>query len=118
MSPGKTFTTHAHRYDWKKGADFKNLKRVWTEITSVYPCVFEKIKYFNAGMAMNVVASMLRPFLPENLRSKLEFGCQFDKRLDELYLTPTIEAANERFLSRIKYNLQRRYDNEKNFKLS
>ena len=64
------------------------------------------------------------------LQQKLEFGCQYyannstsndidavSQRLDELYLVPTVEAANERFLGRVKDALARRHANEQSFKL-
>ena len=66
---------------------------------------------------MNMVTSMLKPFLPAYLRKKLEFGCQFEQRLDTVYLVPSLEVANERILRRIESTLQRRYNNERLFKL-
>lgn len=95
----------------------KNLKRVWSEVANVYPMIFQKIKYFNSGTAMTLVVSMLKPFLPKGLRSKIEFGCQFPQRLDQLYLVPTVEEANQRLLRRVEATLGKRFENERNFRL-
>lgn len=114
---GTILVAECEGYDWKVDMDFKSLKQVWSEIAAVYPVPIKKIKYFNSGTTMNLVASMLRPFLPRDLQSKIELGCQFDQRLDEIYLTPTLEAANVRMLSRIAALLQQRYENEQAFHL-
>lgn len=114
---GVVLVLECEGYDWKMHAEFKTIKRVWSEIATIYPCSFQKLKYFNAGTMMNVVVSMLRPFLPRHLKNKIEVGCQFDKRLDEVYLVPNMEEANARTLSRMEDTLRRRYENEKTFQL-
>jgi hypothetical protein len=106
-----------HRYGWKRGFDFKSLKRVWSEVVSVYPLQVKKIKYFNAGTTMTLVVSMLKPFLPKGVRHKIEIGCQFEQRLDSLYLVPSLEEANLRLLGRVEETLRRRYENERTFRL-
>ena len=97
--------------------NFKLLHRVWSEVASVYPCKWQRFKYFNAGTTFNLAMSMLRPFMPAHARDKLEFGCQFDERLDALYLVPTLEAANDRLVGRFVESLQLRYENEASFRL-
>lgn len=114
---GVLFMAECEGYDWKKGMSLTLLKRVWSEVAGVYPIRWVKIKYFNAGVTMNLVTSMLKPFIPKDVRQKLEFGCQYEKRLDELYLVPTVEAAHLRFLERIEIAIQKRYENELSFVL-
>lgn len=114
---GAVLVAECEGYDWKADMDFKSLKRVWTEIATVYPVTIAKVKYFNSGTTMNLVASMLRPFLPKPLRERIEFGCKFDQRLDQVYLTPSLEEATARMLIRIEETLHRRYENERNFRL-
>lgn len=58
---------------------------------------------------MNLLASMTRPLLPAHVRSVYQVGARFDGRLDELYLTPNKEEANQRFLTRVQAALTRRY---------
>jgi hypothetical protein len=106
-----------NRYGWRTGVDFKSLKRVWSEIAAVYPITVDKIKYFNAGPTMTLVISMLKPFFPKGLRQKIELGLQSDQRLDSLYLSPSLEVANLRFLGRVEATLQERYENECTFRL-
>lgn len=66
---------------------------------------------------MNLVTSMLRPLLPKNVRNKLDLGCQSERRLDTLYMVPTVEAANQRYLGRVEESLRRRHHNESTFTL-
>ncbi|CAB9503119.1 expressed unknown protein [Seminavis robusta] len=114
---GTVLVVECEGYDWKTDMDFKSLKKVWSEVATVYPVCFDKVKYFNASSTMNVVVSMLKPFLPKHLRNNIEFGCQFEQRLDALYLVPSMEEANQRLLARVDATLQRRYENERTFRL-
>jgi hypothetical protein len=75
------------------------------------------MKYVNAGTVMNLVVSMLRPFLPKEVRNKIELGARLEQRLDSLYLVPTVEEANLRLLGRVEETLRRRYHNENTFRL-
>jgi hypothetical protein len=102
---------------WKKGFDFKSLKKVWTEVAAVYPFRVGKAKYYNAGTVMTVVLSMMKPFLPKDMRPRLQVGFRSEQRLDSLYLVPTLEEANLRLLGRLGENLRLRYRNERTFRL-
>jgi hypothetical protein len=105
-------------YVWKSDMKLlKELKRLWTEVLSEYPLAVRRIKYFHTGMAMNILVAMAKSMLPESLRRNVETGCSAGCRLDTLYLVPTLEAANQRLLSRMAETLQRRYDNEHVFRL-
>lgn len=113
---GAMIVLECQGYALKKNFEFKDLKRVWVELASVYPVFFNKVKYFNPTSAMNIVVSMIRPFLPTYLRSRIEL-VHLDQRLDTLYLQPTVPEANQRFLGRIEETLRVRYENEKSFRL-
>lgn len=113
---GAMIVLECQGYAWKKSFDLKDIKRLWVELASVYPMTFNKMKYFNPTSAMNIVVSMLRPFLPAHLRSRLEF-VQLEQRLDTLYLQPTVQEANQRLLGRIEETLRMRYQNEQSFRL-
>jgi hypothetical protein len=96
---------------------FKEIKRLWTEVIAEYPIAIKRLKYFHSGTAMNIVVAMLKPMIAEPLRSNVETGCFFEKRLDKLYLVPTLEVANQRLLKRLSDTMQRRYANESTFRL-
>jgi hypothetical protein len=95
----------------------KELTRVWTEVLVEYPFAIKRLKYFHTGTAMNVLLAMLKSIIPEPLKSNVETGCIFEHRLDKVYLVPTLEDANQRFLNRVAHTIQRRYDNERIFRL-
>jgi hypothetical protein len=104
-----------HRVDWKKGIDLNSLKRVWYELGAAYPFKLNKLKYFNSGTAWKLAVSMVKPFLPKELT--VEFGCQFETRLDSLYLVPSLQEANRRLVGRVEETLGRRYEHERTFRL-
>lgn len=114
---GAIIIVECEGHDWKQHFGSKIMKRMWSEIATVYPCGWEKVQYFNNGLAMNIIISMVRPFLPEALKQKLEFGCQFEQRLDTIYLVPSAEEANLRLLVRVEESLRVRYYNEHRFSL-
>ena len=114
---GAILVVECQGYDWKNQLDFKSLKRMWQEIATAYPIRFDKLKYFNASSTRNVVSAMLKPFLPEDLQTRVEFGCQFEQRLDSLYLVPTLQHANQRILDRIEATLKMRLAHERTFRL-
>jgi hypothetical protein len=95
----------------------KEIKRLWTEVVMEYPLVVKRLKYFHTGTAMNILVAMVKSVIPEPLKSNVETGCSFEHRLDKLYLVPTLEDANQRFLNRVAHTIQRRYDNERIFRL-
>ena len=87
------------------------------EISMVYPSNAGVWKCYHTGVFFNIVASTLRAFLPQEYRWRLQIGCVASKRLDQLLLVPTPEAATERTLGRVMEALERRYRHEKNFML-
>jgi hypothetical protein len=95
----------------------KEMKRLYTEVFAEYPFVIKSLKYFHTGTAMNVLIAMLKSVIAEPLKSNIETGCVFEDRLDKIYLVPTLEEANQRFMHRVTQTLQRRYDQERTFRL-
>ena len=104
-------------YDWKADMDLNTTKKVWSEIGSVYPVSFHRMKFYRNNTMLNIMASMARPFLPQKWRNNIEFGCEFEHRLDEVYLLPSLEASNLRLLVRAEAMLRERYENEATFRL-
>ena len=95
----------------------KTRRKLWTESLAIYPYKIRQIKYFHTGMYANLAASLMKRFLPTEVYSKVQVGCQFGGRLDTFYAVPTREIANQRLLGRINECLRTRYDNIQNFKL-
>jgi hypothetical protein len=115
---GMSFVFENEGYIWKSDMKlFKEMKRLYTEVLSEYLFAIRKIKYFHTGMAMNILVAMVKSMFPEPLRSNVEIGCSAGYRLDQLYLVPTLEAANQRLLRRMEETLKRRYDHEATFRL-
>lgn len=110
-------TRSVRSYDWKNNMDLNTLRRVWTEIGAVYPCSWKRFKFFNCGATLNIVMSMLRPYLPVHARQRMEFGCLFEVPLDRLFLVPNLQIANARLMQRFTNTLAKRYENETSFRL-
>jgi hypothetical protein len=72
---------------------------------------------FHTGTMLNVAVSILRKILPENMRGDFQVGFMSDDHLADVLLVPTVEAANERVLKKMKEVLRRRYDIEASFRL-
>jgi hypothetical protein len=113
---GIVFVVECEGFDWKK-CDVKTSERGWTELLTVYPTIFRQLKYFHTGVFANLSASLMKHFLPEHIRNKIQVGCEYEGRLDTLYLVPSLEAANNRILERLQICLKNRYENEKRFRL-
>lgn len=72
---------------------------------------------FHTGTMVNILVSLLRRMLPEDLKDDFLVGYQFDGNLGEAFLTPTVKEANARLLVRMEEALKQRYDHEKSFSL-
>lgn len=97
--------------------DMQLYRKFWSELAAVYPMRFKKMKHFHTGVFINLLYSMIKRFLTPEIRKVIEVGCDFDGRLDEVYLTPTVEEANARLLQQIDEALGKRYENERAFTL-
>lgn len=106
-------------FDWTKNLDLKTCRKVYVELLNVYPIYFQKFRYFNSGIFLNMLQSMKKRFLPAKITDKIETGCLLPGGawLPSLYLVPTPEAASERFCNRIAASLKKRQDNELEFNL-
>lgn len=91
--------------------------RNWAELASGYPLNFSSILHFHTGMFMNLATSMVRKLFPTGVASKFQFGAVSPKRLDQIYLQPSLEVANERLISALHQALELRFQNEATFRL-
>lgn len=106
------------------GVDYSNMKqglnlstKLFSKLMTIFP-INGKTMLYHTGTITNVMASMLRQILPENLRSKFLTGIQLDGRLNTIFLVPDIETANTRIILRVEETFRRRLENERIFSLS
>ena len=62
---------------------------------------------------------MTKRIFPPYIRDVFEVGNHLDdgRTLDEIFLTPTIDASNQRLISRLMTTLTLRYEHEQKFSL-
>jgi hypothetical protein len=96
--------------------DFKVLQNLFSQLLAVYPFIAE-CRHFHTGVSFNLMAAMLRKFLPPHLKNRFVTGLTFPGRLSTFYLMPDVETANGRNMARFEETLKRRYDNEEAFQL-
>ncbi|CAB9514859.1 expressed unknown protein [Seminavis robusta] len=97
--------------------DIQIMKKLTIEVCGSYPSTFLQCFLYHTPLAFNVLASMIRRSLPDNLKSKFNVGYTFSGRLDEFYGLPTPEAASRRAVDNLCEALQVRYENERTFSL-
>ena len=64
--------------------DTKMFKKVLSEVHGSYPTTFHQFYLYHTPMAFNLMVSISKRVLPENLRSKIVMGCTFAGRLDQV----------------------------------
>ena len=94
----------------------KHCKTLFQEFLTYFPHSGQ-VRLFNAGTIMNVFASILRKLLPPEMKDQFIAGYQYEGGLARDFLSPTVEAANQRVLSRMQQSVKKRYENEKEFSL-
>jgi len=116
LTPPHLLPPALYSYSWKI-LTLRTRRQLWEESLGRYPMIHNQIKYFHSGLFVNIGVSIIKSFLPLEITSKIEMGCQFAGRLDTFYALPTRELATQRLLQRIEASLQRRYENIENFSL-
>lgn len=105
-------------FDWKTNFGVRAFQKMCTDITNFYPTRYRKLKNFHSGVFMNLILSISKPLLPKEIHSVFEMGCSSGfGPLDKIYMQPSVEAANKKFLKNTSYALRRRYDNQASFTL-
>ncbi|CAB9515159.1 expressed unknown protein [Seminavis robusta] len=106
---GLIFCVEAGGFDWKVNFGLTVFRRFWTELAAYYPYHFKEIKVFHGGMFVNMMVSMVRQVVPKRIHEKFQLGTVSGLgRLDQLYLVPNLEAANQRTLRRVQECLHMR----------
>ncbi|CAB9500307.1 expressed unknown protein [Seminavis robusta] len=115
---GATLALECDGFDWKKNMNLRFFTTLFQEIGSAYPMKWGSVNFFNSGVFINVLMSMVKRISPPEFHENYEFGLVSEAgRLDNIFFIPSMEAANERILMRITLALQRRYANEASFSL-
>lgn len=85
----------------------------WGEFGATYPLRFASFRHFHTNLVVNLIVSASKTVLPSFLHEHFEVGCQMNSRLDEIFLVPDLETANDRILASVQKALQERYEHEK-----
>ncbi|CAB9528262.1 expressed unknown protein [Seminavis robusta] len=110
--------TECKDFDWTKTFGLSEVRRLWEELGLVYPIIYDKLEHVHPTIEVTLLWSLTKRFLKREIHKKFAFtSCSEVARLDQIYLVPTMEAANERFLESVKEALLRRCENEANFAL-
>lgn len=116
---GMVYMVECDGYYWKS----KNMLQLsafqgWAELVGGYPLNFSSLMHFHTGLFVNLMSSIGRKALPARIAKKFLFGFGSDHgRLDEIYLQPSLEVANQRLLYQLGLALEWRYKNEAEFRL-
>lgn len=111
---GVIYRVEGSGYDWKKHLDVKLMRRLHDAYHASFPCRMTLYLYHNNVM-INVFNSLCKKLYPKGLDIKV--GCEAPAPLDEIFLQPTPEVANQRTLLKLENSLRRRYEMEKEFSL-
>ncbi|CAB9528729.1 expressed unknown protein [Seminavis robusta] len=103
--------------DRNQGMNVGMYRSIW-HIMLAHPAKLQKFKHFHTGVFALQLVSGTKRILPPHVRSNVEVGCICESgSLDKLYLQPSFAEANQRVLRRLEETLQRRYQNEAEFRL-
>lgn len=79
------------------------------------------MSWVRTPLVANVFHALMKPIMAKEFRDKIHLGVKFDEsfegRLDTLFLQPTFEIANERQVATVKSLLEKRYYNDRHFRL-
>lgn len=99
--------------------------RIFAEVFASLPLKYKSILAYNTHSVVNSVANLVKPFMTRSQRESLHLGCTIvepdgassNMRLSELFLQPTLEAAQEVLLQRVARLSTTRFCNETTFRL-
>ena len=97
----------------QKGA-IKAMLQMSQELFSCYP-FRGKVLNYHTGAFYHIIATMMKKVLPTEVAEHFEVGYDFEYRLNEIYMVPTVEQANQRLLQRMEESLRTRFVNEQSF---
>jgi hypothetical protein len=95
----------------------KHYRELFLQLLVYYPVNPKQTKHFNTGAMANIICSTIKKLMPIEVRDKFQVGYTFDGEMSQAFLTPTVEAANQRMIARMTQALWLRYDNESSFRL-
>ncbi|CAB9498509.1 expressed unknown protein [Seminavis robusta] len=118
MRQGLVILCECGGFSWTDNFKLEYFQKFWLELGGVYPIKLKKMMHYHTSLFFNLLHSMGRPFLPNDVKEVFEIGL-FSAlgRLDIVYLSPSVQTANARFKTRIVESLQTRHHNASNFRL-
>ena len=118
MREGICAVAECDGFDSKKQFGLKIVTKQWNELILVYPFEIKSIKHYHTGVLFNVLVTLARRIMPWELHRRFEIGLVCPAgRLSNVFLMPSLSAANERLMKQFTKALQLRYQNEANFNL-
>ncbi|CAB9509057.1 expressed unknown protein [Seminavis robusta] len=109
---GMILLCECEKFDWKTDMTLGGFKQIHAELVKEYPTRWRCTRNFNTGLFFQLMMSLGKSYLPHDMLGKVQMGCTSPAgRLDNIYLQPSLEASNERFLERFADALRRRYAN-------
>jgi hypothetical protein len=124
MRHGNISALECDGFGWNNiNLDF--VRRLFEELMGYMPVHFHGINVYNTNVVANLMFSMAKPFMNQNMKRTLQLGLQVDeypgtptaRRLSELYSQPNLEAAQVRVLQRIRTLAMLRLVKDQQFRL-
>ena len=83
-------------------SSLKTATKIITELTCCYPFTFQRCKYFQTDLFVNLMNSLKKRFLPRRIIEKLlDVACEFNGQLsNDAYPVPDAKTACRNFISR------------------
>lgn len=115
---GAVFLCECEGYSIHKNMiSIEGFSKLFNENLYSYPAKLRKIKYFHSPMLLNVMFTIMKKLIPEEIHSKIQVRCGSERRLDAMCMLPSPEVASKRILEDMKEMLRTRYENDRNFVL-
>ncbi|CAB9520596.1 expressed unknown protein [Seminavis robusta] len=106
-------------YGWKMDMlDLKMFGKISEESHGSFPSHIRQTRFFHTPSMLNIVVSMTKKLVPNELSDSFKVGCQFaGGRLNQFYMLPTPQVATERAVANLSEGLRIRYECEQRFSL-
>lgn len=124
MRQGLSATVECDGVGWHNFS-MEYITRLFEEMFSYLPVQFQCIQAYNTTVVANLLFSLARPFMGQNMKQSVQLGFQIQtepdtntvRRLSEFYLQPSLPAQQLRLYQRIQTLMMVRIINDKQFRL-
>jgi hypothetical protein len=103
-------------FDLKRNFGLAHYSSCLAKLGYIYPFKIHQLKLYHTGVMAGMLVSMGKHLVPEEVHRTFQLGnvCEIG-RLGDLYMVPTVDAAQQRILRSFDEFLSRRYRNEAAF---